>query len=121
MKSDVLALRVKSCKMASVVSSDEDEKYVVLIFEKELTLSEQIMLEEIFTEMGKRNNISCFPAKLSFEEASIRLKTHQCAQNQEVGQGMQLKYICHLYDVPNMLLSLHQPIVDQIWWLKMYL
>lgn len=93
---DVLALRVKSCKMASVVSLDEDEKYVVLIFEKELTLSEQIILEEILTQMGKRNNISCFPAKLSFEEASNRLKTHQCAQIQEVGQCMQFKYLCHL-------------------------
>ncbi|XP_016424268.1 sentrin-specific protease 6 isoform X5 [Sinocyclocheilus rhinocerous] len=64
-------------------SRNETEKYVVLIFEKELTLSEQIVLEEIFTEMGKRNNISCFPAKLSFEKASNRLKTHQCAQKQE--------------------------------------
>ncbi|XP_016424267.1 sentrin-specific protease 6 isoform X4 [Sinocyclocheilus rhinocerous] len=66
-------------------SRNETEKYVVLIFEKELTLSEQIVLEEIFTEMGKRNNISCFPAKLSFEKASNRLKTHQCAQKQEHG------------------------------------
>ncbi|XP_016330927.1 sentrin-specific protease 6 isoform X5 [Sinocyclocheilus anshuiensis] len=64
-------------------SRNENEKYVVLIFEKELTLSEQIILEEIFTEMGKRNNSSCFPAKLSFEKASNRLKTHQCAQKQE--------------------------------------
>ncbi|XP_026141659.1 sentrin-specific protease 6 isoform X2 [Carassius auratus] len=62
---------------------NENEKYVVLIFENELTLSEQIILEEIFTEMGKRHNISSFPAKLSFEEASNRLKTHQCAQKQE--------------------------------------
>lgn len=76
--------------MVSVVSLDENEKYVVLIFENELTHSEQIILEEIFTEMGKRHNISSFPAKLSFEEASNRLKAHQCAQKQEVGQGMQL-------------------------------
>lgn len=77
--------------MVSVVSLDENEKYVVLIFENEITLSEQIILEEIFTEMGKRHNISCFPAKLSFEEASNRrLKAHQCAQKQEVGQGMHL-------------------------------
>ncbi|KTG44521.1 hypothetical protein cypCar_00026698 [Cyprinus carpio] len=67
-------------------SRNENEKYVVLIFENEITLSEQIILEEIFTEMGKRHNISCFPAKLSFEEASNRrLKAHQCAQKQEHG------------------------------------
>uniref|UniRef100_A0A9J8BUR0 SUMO specific peptidase 6b n=1 Tax=Cyprinus carpio carpio TaxID=630221 RepID=A0A9J8BUR0_CYPCA len=66
-------------------SRNENEKYVVLIFENEITLSEQIILEEIFTEMGKRHNISCFPAKLSFEEASNRrLKAHQCAQKQEL-------------------------------------
>ncbi|XP_058604813.1 sentrin-specific protease 6 [Onychostoma macrolepis] len=71
-------------KMWCDCQNRDDEKYVVLIFEKELTLSEQIILEEIFTEMGKRNKISCFPAKLSFEEASNRLKTHQCAQKQEL-------------------------------------
>ncbi|KAI2654509.1 Sentrin-specific protease 7 [Labeo rohita] len=64
-------------------SRNEYEKYVVLIFENELTLPEQITLEEIFTEMGKRNDISCFPAKLSFKEASNRLKTHQCVRKQE--------------------------------------
>ncbi|KAL1258220.1 hypothetical protein QQF64_011464 [Cirrhinus molitorella] len=62
---------------------NENEKYVVLIFENEITLPEQIILEEIFTEMGERNHISCFPAKLSFEEASNRLKTHQCGRKQE--------------------------------------
>ncbi|XP_051725153.1 sentrin-specific protease 6 isoform X2 [Ctenopharyngodon idella] len=65
-------------------SRNEKEKYVVLIFENELTLPEQITLEEIFTEMGKRNNINCFPVELSFEEASNRLKTHSCAQKQEI-------------------------------------
>ncbi|KAK7142084.1 hypothetical protein R3I94_011699 [Phoxinus phoxinus] len=61
-------------------SRNEKKKYVVLIFEKELTLPEQITLEEIFTEMGKRHNISCFPVKLSFEEANNRLKSNNCAQ-----------------------------------------
>ncbi|XP_067310885.1 sentrin-specific protease 6-like [Pseudorasbora parva] len=65
-------------------SRNEKEKYVVLIFENELTLPVEITLEEIFTEMGKRNNISCFPVKLSFEEANLRLKTHNCAQKQEI-------------------------------------
>lgn len=93
-----VTLRVNSCKMVSVVSLDENEKYVVLIFENEITLSEQIILEEIFTEMGKRHNISCFPAKLSFEEASNRrLKAHQCAQKQEVGQGMHLLCLSPLW------------------------
>ncbi|XDV43464.1 hypothetical protein PO909_011943, partial [Leuciscus waleckii] len=62
---------------------NEKKKYVVLMFENELTLPEQITLEEIFTEMGKCYNISCFPVKLSFEEASNRLKSHNCAQKQE--------------------------------------
>lgn len=88
------ALRFKLCKTVSIVVSDEKKKYVVLIFEKELTLPEQITLEEIFTEMGKRYNISCFPVKLSFEEAYNRLKSHNCAQKQEVGQDMQFKYDC---------------------------
>ncbi|XP_077096132.1 sentrin-specific protease 6 isoform X3 [Siphateles boraxobius] len=65
-------------------SRNEKKKYVVLMFENELTLPEQITLEEIFTEMGKCYNISCFPVKLSFEEASNRLKSHNCAQKQEI-------------------------------------
>lgn len=91
---DIPALRFKWCKTVSILSSDEKKKYVVLIFENELTLPDQITLEEIFTEMGKCHNISCFPVKLSFEEASNRLKSHNCAQKQEVGQDMQLKYVC---------------------------
>ncbi|XP_043118391.1 sentrin-specific protease 6 [Puntigrus tetrazona] len=64
-------------------SGNEGETRVVLIFENELTLPEQIILEKIFTEVGKRNNISCFPAKLSFEETNDRLKKHQCGQKQQ--------------------------------------
>lgn len=100
---DIPALRFKWCKTVSILSSDEKKKYVVLIFENELSLPDQITLEDIFTEMGKCYNISCFPVKLSFEEASIRLKSHNCALKQEVGQDMHL--IClssftHPHDIP---------------------
>jgi len=80
--------------MVPILSSDE-KKYVVLMFENELTLPEQIRLEEIFTEMSKCYNISCVPVKLSLEEASNRLKSHNCAQKQKVGQDLQFKYVCH--------------------------
>ncbi|XP_039520272.1 sentrin-specific protease 6 isoform X1 [Pimephales promelas] len=64
--------------------SKNEKKYVVLMFENELTLPEQIRLEEIFTEMSKCYNISCVPVKLSLEEASNRLKSHNCAQKQKI-------------------------------------
>ncbi|XP_055027504.2 sentrin-specific protease 6 isoform X1 [Misgurnus anguillicaudatus] len=65
-------------------SKNQDEKYLVLIFEEELSLPDQLILEEIFTEIGRRNNICSCPVKLSFEEACSRLKTHNCNQRQQI-------------------------------------
>ncbi|XP_056624143.1 sentrin-specific protease 6 isoform X2 [Triplophysa dalaica] len=64
-------------------SKNQEEKYIALIFERELTLPEQLILEEIFKEIGRSNNICNFPAKLSYEEAYNRLKTHNHAPKQQ--------------------------------------
>ncbi|XP_067098217.1 sentrin-specific protease 6-like isoform X2 [Osmerus mordax] len=50
-----------------------DEKYIVLIFENGLLMHEQMILEDILVEIGRANNLTEFPTKLSFDEANIRL------------------------------------------------
>lgn len=78
----------------------QEEKYIALIFEKELTFPEQLILEEIFKEIGRSNNICNFPVKLSYEEAYSRLKTHKRAPKQQVGhkniENCQLPWHSHL-------------------------
>ncbi|KAA0711328.1 Sentrin-specific protease 6 [Triplophysa tibetana] len=64
-------------------SKNQEERYIALIFERELTFPEQLILEEIFIEIGRSNNICNFPAKLSYEEAYNRLKTHNHAPKQQ--------------------------------------
>ncbi|XP_021323225.2 sentrin-specific protease 6 isoform X3 [Danio rerio] len=63
-------------------NKNEKETCIVLIFENELTLPEQIILEDIFTEIGMRHNISGFLVKLPFEEANNKLKAQISAQKQ---------------------------------------
>ncbi|XP_061602452.1 sentrin-specific protease 6 isoform X2 [Cololabis saira] len=61
-------------------SGDEmDEKFIVLIFENGLAMKEQMILEDILAAVGRTNNLSDFPAKLSFEEANIRLVNYNRA------------------------------------------
>lgn len=60
-----------------------DEKYIVLIFENGLVMEEQVILEDILTEIGRNNNLSNFPAKLPFEEANIRLVNYNKASKQK--------------------------------------
>ncbi|KAI4875114.1 hypothetical protein NFI96_025246 [Prochilodus magdalenae] len=55
----------------------QEEKYIIIIFETELTLLEKAALEEIFAEIGRINYISNFPTMLTFEEANGRLMTHK--------------------------------------------
>ncbi|XP_072558711.1 sentrin-specific protease 6 isoform X4 [Paramormyrops kingsleyae] len=54
-------------------STDLAEQYIVLIFEDGLSVRVEAILEEILQEIGRSNNLSDFPAKLSFEEANKRL------------------------------------------------
>ncbi|XP_072546556.1 sentrin-specific protease 6-like [Salminus brasiliensis] len=63
----------------------QKEKYIVIIFESEPTMLEKAVLEEIFAEIGRRNNISNFSAILTFSEASDRLMAcKQSHKNEEV-------------------------------------
>ncbi|XP_035986305.1 sentrin-specific protease 6 isoform X1 [Fundulus heteroclitus] len=61
-----------------------DEKYIVLIFENGLVMKEQMILEDILTVIGRNNNLSSFPTKLTFEEANIRLVNYNKASSQKV-------------------------------------
>ncbi|XP_013887509.1 sentrin-specific protease 6 [Austrofundulus limnaeus] len=54
-------------------STEMDEKYIVLILENGLVMKEQVILEEILQLIGRTNNLSDFPTKLTFDEANIRL------------------------------------------------
>ncbi|XP_016366800.1 sentrin-specific protease 6-like isoform X2 [Sinocyclocheilus rhinocerous] len=54
-------------------SGNNDEKYIVLIFESGPTLQEQMILEDILAEIGRNNNMPDFPKKINFDEANVRL------------------------------------------------
>ncbi|XP_052442508.1 sentrin-specific protease 6 [Carassius gibelio] len=54
-------------------SGNNDEKYIVLIFESGPSLQEEMILEDILAEIGRNNNLSDFPKMISFEEANSRL------------------------------------------------
>ncbi|KAI1895794.1 hypothetical protein AGOR_G00110440 [Albula goreensis] len=54
-------------------STDPDERLIVLIFEKGLTIPEEVLLEEILKEIGKKNKLQGFPTRLPFQEANARL------------------------------------------------
>ncbi|XP_059355128.1 sentrin-specific protease 6-like isoform X1 [Carassius carassius] len=54
-------------------SGNNDEKYIVLIFESGPTLQEQMILEDILAEIGRNNNLPDFPKKINFDEANGRL------------------------------------------------
>lgn len=71
--------------MLSVLSSDSDEKYIVLIFENGLSMHQQMVLEEILQEIGRANSLNEFPTKLSFDEANIRLVNYNKATKEKVG------------------------------------
>ncbi|KAM9356254.1 sentrin-specific protease 6 isoform 2-T2 [Pholidichthys leucotaenia] len=60
-----------------------DEKYIVLIFENGLGMKEQMILEDILGVIGDANKVDNFPAKLSFEEANIRLVNYNKASRQK--------------------------------------
>lgn len=46
-------------------------------------MKEQMILEDILGEIGRTNNLSNFPTKLSFEEANIRLVNYNKATKQK--------------------------------------
>ncbi|XP_026881859.1 sentrin-specific protease 6 isoform X3 [Electrophorus electricus] len=60
-----------------------DEKYIVLIFENGLSMQEQVILEDILVEIGRKNNFSGFPARLSFDEANVRLVQYNKASKEK--------------------------------------
>ncbi|XP_051908628.1 sentrin-specific protease 6 [Hippocampus zosterae] len=68
-----------------------DEKYVVLIFVDGLDMKEQMILEDILSEIGQSNNLDNFPAKLPFDEANTRLVNFNKAtkQKQDKLKGIQ--------------------------------
>ncbi|KAM3602237.1 uncharacterized protein V6R79_000404 [Siganus canaliculatus] len=73
-------------------SGDEsDEKYIVLIFENGLAQKEQLILEEILVEIGANNKLSDFPAKITFEEANIRLVNYNKASKQKEDKVKQIQ------------------------------
>ncbi|XP_037541606.1 sentrin-specific protease 6 [Nematolebias whitei] len=63
--------------------SQMDEKYIVLILENGLVMKEQVILEDILHAIGRTNNLSTFPTKLTFDEANIRLVNYNKASSQK--------------------------------------
>lgn len=54
-----------------------------MIFENGLGMNEQMILEEILSEIGRNNHLSDFPAKLAFDEANTRLVNYNKASKQK--------------------------------------
>ncbi|XP_073711808.1 sentrin-specific protease 6 isoform X2 [Misgurnus anguillicaudatus] len=52
---------------------NSDEKYIVLIFENGLMMKDQVFLEDILDEIGRKNKLERFPTKITFDEANVRL------------------------------------------------
>ncbi|KAG9347400.1 hypothetical protein JZ751_004967 [Albula glossodonta] len=79
-------------------STNADEKYIVLIFENGLSMHEQVFLEEILQEIGRTNNLTDFPAKLSFEEANIRLVRYNKSKAKPSESTVQTRMSTRLHD-----------------------
>ncbi|KAM9496402.1 sentrin-specific protease 6 isoform 4-T4 [Clarias gariepinus] len=60
-----------------------DEKYIVLIFENGPSMQEQIILEDILVEIGRNNKLTNFPARLTFDEANVRLVQYNKASKEK--------------------------------------
>ncbi|MCI4382749.1 hypothetical protein PGIGA_G00018350 [Pangasianodon gigas] len=63
-------------------SKNQQEKYLIIIFESVPTVLEEATLEEIFTEIGRLRNLSNFLVKLTYEEATDRLMAHKHCQKE---------------------------------------
>lgn len=50
-----------------------EEQYIILIFQNGLDPQANMVFENIITDIGIRNNLSNFFAKIPFEEANSRL------------------------------------------------
>ncbi|XP_076011175.1 sentrin-specific protease 6 isoform X2 [Genypterus blacodes] len=75
--------REKGGQWYDSAGDQSDEKYIVLIFENGLMMKEQVILEDILSEIGRTNNVSNFPTKLPFDEANIRLVNYNRASKQK--------------------------------------
>ncbi|XP_051510665.1 sentrin-specific protease 6 isoform X3 [Myxocyprinus asiaticus] len=64
-------------------SGNDDEKYIVLIFEEGPTMTEQMILEDILGEIGRNNGLTNFPSKITFDEANIRLVEYNKASKEK--------------------------------------
>lgn len=73
----------KGAQWYDCAGDQSDEKFIVLIFENGLAMKEQMILEDILGEIGRTNNLSNFPTKLSFEEANIRLVNYNKASKEK--------------------------------------
>ncbi|XP_076834422.1 sentrin-specific protease 6 isoform X2 [Brachyhypopomus gauderio] len=58
-------------------SKNQEEKYMVIIFENEPTILEKAAFGEMLAEIGRFRSLVNFPAILTFEEASSRLIAHK--------------------------------------------
>ncbi|XP_039527474.1 sentrin-specific protease 6 isoform X3 [Pimephales promelas] len=65
-------------------NGNNDEKYIVLIFECGPSMQEQMILEDILAEIGRNNKLADFPKKIGFDEANVRLVEYNKASEEKV-------------------------------------
>ncbi|KAG5846758.1 hypothetical protein ANANG_G00118360 [Anguilla anguilla] len=61
-------------------------------------MHEQVILEDILQEISKANNLSDFPAKLTFEEANVRLVQYNRSKGKPSESAMQTRMSSRLRD-----------------------
>ncbi|XP_034555316.1 sentrin-specific protease 6 isoform X2 [Notolabrus celidotus] len=83
LRSQLSMSQEKDAQWYDCAGEQSDEKFIVLIFENGLAMSEQMILEDILGEIGRTNNLSDFPSKLTFEEANCRLVNYNKASKQK--------------------------------------
>lgn len=79
-----------------------EEQYIILIFQNALDAQANTVFESIVTEIGIKNNVSNFYAKISFEEANSRLvactRTYEDRIKGSCGQKDKIKNVIMLFN-----------------------
>lgn len=87
-----------------------EEQYIILIFQNGLDPQANMVFENIITDIGKRNNVSNFFAKIPFEEANSRLVA--CTRTSEenikgscVQKENKIKNVIMCFNILNIILN----------------
>lgn len=87
-----------------------EEQYIILIFQNGLDPQTNMVFENIITDIGIKNNVSNFFAKIPFDEANSRLVacTRTCEESSKgscVQKENKIKNVITFFNVFNVILN----------------